>query len=137
MRVVYGFTSGGCSFYSVHIYELTILKNWHTTFQPTAWDILRNEKIFSYQKNRNPFIDHPEIIERMNNIGSNDPTPEIKTIEVSQQQINYRYVSPSTERTIYLVNTGNIQISENAVEKYLRKSLNELLKVLNSSAIVL
>jgi endonuclease I len=109
-----------------------ILKNWHTTFKPTAWDILRNEKIFSYQKNRNPFVDHPEIIERMNNIGSNDPTPEIKTIEVSQQQINYQYVSPSTERTIYLVNTGNIQISE--ISDVFTKNSNVIIKSVESTA---
>ena len=89
-----------------------ILKQWHTTFQPSAWDILRNEKIFGYQKNRNPFVDHPEFIERINNIGSNDPTPSITDLEISQQQITYNYVTPSTDRTIYLVNKGNTRISE-------------------------
>ena len=109
-----------------------ILKQWHTTFQPNAWDILRNEKIFGYQKNRNPFVDHPEFIERMNKIGSNDPKPEIRTIEVSQQQINYSYVSPSTERTIYLVNTGNIQISD--ITDIFTKSNNVIIKSVESTA---
>ena len=109
----------------------SILKQWHTTFQPTAWDIQRNEKIFGYQKNRNPFVDHPEFIERMNKIGSNDPKPEIKTIEVSQQQINYSYVSPSTERTIYLVNTGNIQISD--ITDIFTKSNNIIIKSVESA----
>ena len=68
----------------------------------------------------------------MNNIGSNDPTPEIKTIEVSQQQINYQYVSPSTERTIYLVNTGNIQVSE--ISDVFTKNSNVIIKSVESTA---
>ena len=91
-----------------------------------------NEKIFGYQKNRNPFVDHPEFIERINKIGSNDPKPENRTIEVSQQQINYSYVSPSTERTIYLVNTGNIQISD--ITDIFTKSNNVIIKSVESTA---
>jgi endonuclease I len=110
-----------------------ILKQWHTTFQPTAWDIQRNEKIFGYQKNRNPFVDHPEFIERMNKIGSNDPRPVIRNLEISQKQISYNYVTPSTDRTIYLVNNGNIEIPE--ISNVTSKNGNIIIKSVDATAL--
>jgi endonuclease I len=110
-----------------------ILKQWHVTFQPTAWDIQRNEKIFGYQKNRNPFVDHPEFIERMNKIGSNDPRPVIRNLEISQKQISYNYVTPSTNRTIYLVNNGNIEIPE--ISNVTSKNGNIIIKSIDATAL--
>ena len=84
-----------------------ILKQWHIDNQPSAWDIQRNEKIFGYQKNRNPFIDHPEFIERINSIGATDTKPEIKEAEVAQDAIAYGFVRNNERKNIYITNTGN------------------------------
>jgi endonuclease I len=35
---------------------------WHQDDPPDAFEINRNEVIYSYQNNRNPFIDHPEFL---------------------------------------------------------------------------
>jgi endonuclease I len=35
---------------------------WHQQDPPDAFEINRNEVIYSYQDNRNPFIDHPEFL---------------------------------------------------------------------------
>ncbi|OYU97750.1 MAG: hypothetical protein CFE21_05530 [Bacteroidetes bacterium B1(2017)] len=43
-----------------------ILKKWHQQDPPDAFEIARNEYIASSQKNRNPFIDHPEWAARIN-----------------------------------------------------------------------
>ncbi len=43
-----------------------ILKKWHQLDPPDAFEIARNEYIASTQKNRNPFIDHPEWAARIN-----------------------------------------------------------------------
>ena len=88
-----------------------ILKQWHIDNQPTAWDIQRNEKIFGYQKNRNPFVDHPEFIERINKIGSTDTKPVIKSAETAQSSLNFKYVDPTAERSVFIVNTGNQNIT--------------------------
>ena len=85
----------------------TLLKQWHTDNQPTAWDVQRNEKIFGYQKNRNPFVDHPEFIERINKIGATDTKPTIKSAEASQNSISYGTVGSTEQRFVYIVNTGN------------------------------
>ncbi len=39
------------------------LLQWHASDPPDANEQLRNDVVFSYQGNRNPFIDHPEWAE--------------------------------------------------------------------------
>ncbi|MFT4826972.1 MAG: endonuclease I [Bacteroidia bacterium] len=84
-----------------------LLKQWHIDNQPTAWDVQRNEKIFGYQKNRNPFVDHPEFIERINTIGATDTKPVIKEAEIAQSAIDYGFVRNNERKNIYITNTGN------------------------------
>lgn len=40
--------------------DLNVLLQWHQQDPPSALEIARNEYIYTVQKNRNPFIDHPE-----------------------------------------------------------------------------
>lgn len=42
--------------------QLQHLNNWNSEDTPDALERKRNDVIFSYQKNRNPFIDHPEWV---------------------------------------------------------------------------
>lgn len=42
--------------------KLSALLEWHEQDPPDAFEINRNEVIYSYQQNRNPFIDHPEYV---------------------------------------------------------------------------
>ncbi len=42
---------------------LSVLIEWHLNDLPDAFEINRNDLIFGYQGNRNPFIDHPEFVE--------------------------------------------------------------------------
>ena len=88
-----------------------ILKRWHLDYSPSASEIQRNEKIFGYQKNRNPFVDHPEFIERINVIGGTDVKPIIYDATTAQRIVNFKYVDPSTERGVYIINTGNQDMS--------------------------
>ncbi len=44
----------------------SILKAWHQQDPPDAFEIARNEYVFSIQHNRNPFIDHPEWVNLIN-----------------------------------------------------------------------
>ena len=41
--------------------KLSLLKEWHEADPVDAFEIQRNNRIYAYQGNRNPFIDHPEI----------------------------------------------------------------------------
>jgi len=42
--------------------RLSTLLEWHEDDPPDAFEINRNNVVFSYQGNRNPFIDHPEFV---------------------------------------------------------------------------
>ena len=43
--------------------DLAVLLRWHIEDPVDAWELERNETIYQYQGNRNPFIDHPEYVE--------------------------------------------------------------------------
>jgi endonuclease I len=47
---------------SVKIGKLSTLLEWHLQDPPNEQEQLRNDKIFRWQGNRNPFIDHPEWV---------------------------------------------------------------------------
>lgn len=38
---------------------------WHHLDPPSEFEMNRNDKVYSYQENRNPFIDHPEFVARI------------------------------------------------------------------------
>ncbi|MCK4569951.1 MAG: endonuclease [Bacteroidales bacterium] len=42
--------------------RLSTLLDWHEQDPPDAFEINRNNVVYSYQDNRNPFIDHPEFV---------------------------------------------------------------------------
>ena len=43
--------------------KLNTLLEWHQQDPPDDFEMNRNEVVFGYQQNRNPFIDHPEFVE--------------------------------------------------------------------------
>ncbi len=46
--------------------SLSLLLQWHQQDPPDKWEVERNNYIESKQKNRNPFIDHPEYVNYIN-----------------------------------------------------------------------
>ena len=42
--------------------DLATLLNWHENDPPDDYEMNRNNVVFNWQKNRNPFIDHPELV---------------------------------------------------------------------------
>ena len=53
--------------------KLSSLLDWHTSDPVDDFEINRNEIIFGYQQNRNPFIDHPNLVNFLwgENVGLN------------------------------------------------------------------
>ncbi len=56
---------------------LDVLLEWHANDPVTPEEILRNEIVFSFQGNRNPFIDHPEWVGCIfEGVGCGGPLPD-------------------------------------------------------------
>lgn len=54
-NLLYGNSLGG------NFANVDTLFEWHNEFPVTSWEILRNNRNYKEQGNRNPFIDHPEF----------------------------------------------------------------------------
>lgn len=53
--------------YSIDDDQEAMLKKWHREDPVDAHDRARNQMVFEIQKNRNPFIDHPELVDLIDN----------------------------------------------------------------------
>lgn len=64
-----GFTTGnmlgGSAFPGLQTWELNQLLAWHAADPVSATEIKRNDKSYTYQGNRNPYIDHPEYVNQI------------------------------------------------------------------------
>ncbi len=98
--------------YSNHFsVQQNILKQWHSTFTPDAVEERRNDDIATFQGNRNPFIDYPQLADRITNFVSNSSAPTINGIDITQASINFGTVSTDTLFNYIIVNTGNSVIN--------------------------
>lgn len=88
------------------------LRQWHKDFLPNAIEKKRNNDIFLIQKNRNPFIDYPQFVERINSLGSTSTVPVVKSIDIIEGSINFSEVEQG-KHPVYrycMVNNGNSDV---------------------------
>ena len=85
--------------------------NWQDTVD--AHERQRNNSIFSFQHKRNPFIDHPEFIDRISKFYGTATTTFAPEIFVSEDSINFgnASVGDTIERKIVIVNSGNANLT--------------------------
>jgi len=90
-----------------------ILRTWHNTYPPDSSEEERNKGIFLLQKNRNPFVDYPQLEERISKFVSNSTAPTQFGIDVLQTSINFGKVTIQKADTFnYLMyNRGNQTIN--------------------------
>ena len=90
LEVVNGFPSA-----VGQIGDLATLLDWHRNDPPDDYEMNRNNLVYNWQYNRNPFIDQPELVEYIwgNNVGENwDQTLSIEEIVSNDLTI---YPNPS------------------------------------------
>lgn len=90
----------------------SILRTWHSTFLPSMEEITRNEKISTMQHNRNPFIDYPQFIERIQSLSATSVASVVHSADFTQAQIDFGYVTSSASHlyNYVIVNYGNQDI---------------------------
>jgi len=73
-----------------NINMLPVLVQWHYQDPPDTWEINRNQGVYDFQSNRNPFVDHPEFVGRIwGGTDADDPT------HVPIAGLTYRTVYPN------------------------------------------
>lgn len=110
------------SFPGIQSWELEVLKQWHTQDPVSQREIDRNNAAYTYQRNRNPFIDHPEYVALI--WGTTTPDTEAPSTPTNL------IVTGSTSSTISLswtASTDNIMVATYDIY------LDETLKTSSSS----
>ena len=96
--------------YSSHFsVQQNILRNWHNSYPVTAAETKRNNDIFAVQGNRNPFVDYPQLEERITNFIANSVAPAQFGLDVLQTSINFgSFLNQQPDTFDYvMVNRGN------------------------------
>ena len=90
-----------------------ILRTWHQNFPPDSTEKKRNEDINTIQHNRNPFVDYPQFIERINSISNFSVAPSVSSVDLTEDTIVYGYVTTALSQVFnyVIVNDGNMDIN--------------------------
>ena len=86
-----------------------ILRQWHAAYPPDAAEQRRNDDVAALQNNRNPFIDYPQLLERISSVSSNSVADEAKQLILSRERVDFGSVPVGESRTFrwVLVNPGH------------------------------
>ncbi len=88
------------------------LRDWLKMYPPDSIAIRRNNGVFSQQGNRNPFVDYPQLIDRIDNLASATSTTPVRTsmlLADSRFQLT-GLVPNNVVYKVAVVNTGNQQL---------------------------
>lgn len=88
-----------------------ILRTWHEQFPPGTSEQIRNQAIYQLQNNRNPFVDYPQLIKRINKIAVQSNEPSLKDLYRSDDTI---FLAQGNGRAVFnfvLYNTGNQRLN--------------------------
>ncbi|HRS54560.1 MAG TPA: endonuclease, partial [Bacteroidales bacterium] len=109
-RAIFYFVTryGNCNIFLDQQQE-NILRLWSKKFPPDSIEIRRNEDIYRIQKNRNPFVDYPQFLERITSLYQYSQVSIKHSIEYNDTLINYGYIPAYTDfvYNYIIVNSGN------------------------------
>ena len=84
-----------------------LLTQWHQDFPPDSLDRLRNQGIYNLQNNRNPFVDYPQIVERVSDwVGTTPGNPQAQMMWSEDTLLCGTGMSMTGKRHLIIANTG-------------------------------
>lgn len=85
------------------------LREWLKLFPPDSVLRKRNDDIQSFQQNRNPYIDYPQFLDRMDQVRGTAAIPQLLNLFVADSSIQLGQVANGAQVTyrLLVVNTGN------------------------------
>lgn len=97
--------------------EEGVLRLWNNSDTVDAREQMRNQRIKTFQNNYNPFIAHPELIERIKSFSTNSPTVYKGEITASPFNVSYDTLAVNDTVSYYagIINYGNSALNINSV----------------------
>ncbi|MCB0737181.1 MAG: endonuclease [Bacteroidetes bacterium] len=71
-----------------------ILRSWHQSFPPTTKSEKRNNDIYGLQKNRNPFVDYPQLVYRFNSFTKTSTEQLENDVYINTSDVNFGIAKP-------------------------------------------
>ena len=109
--LLYFNTRYGDSLTQGNINMISTLRDWHIADPPDAAEVQRNQLVQSFQGNRNPFVDHPEFVNRIwGPVANEDETH----LESPSLRIDNIYPNPCRDKLTVLLDaksTDSVQAS--------------------------
>lgn len=99
--------------------KLSTLMQWHIEDPVDDFEMNRNEIVYSYQQNRNPFIDHPEFVNEIWGDPTNVSTTFEQAISCYPNPVNDQvFIEYSSSSTLHytLVNMNGSQLKNGLIE---------------------
>ena len=108
LQVVNGFPEGVTG----ELGDLATLLDWHRNDPPDDFEMNRDNVVYTWQFNRNPFIDQPDLVEYIwgNNVGE-DWDQELSITEANELQVQV-YPNPATNNVYVngILNKATIEV---------------------------
>ena len=107
--------------------EEGVLRLWNNSDTVDAREQIRNQRIKTFQNNYNPFIAHPELIERIKSFSTNSPTVYKGEITASPFNVSYDTLAVNDTMSYYvgIINYGNSALNINFVTSNLTQFIVE------------
>jgi hypothetical protein len=99
---------------SFYAQQAAVLEGWHQQFPPDSADRARNQGISALQNTRNPYVDYPQIMERLISLAGN-PQPNLAPqYWASEDTVELELWSwsagPMLRRRVVVTNPGNADL---------------------------
>lgn len=108
--------------------DLSTLISWHQNDPPDDFEMNRNNIIYDWQKNRNPFIDYPELVDYIwGNSFENIWNQPLSITQLSMQDVKV-YPNPVSDEKLYILNPNLTSIKIELLDTHGRLIFNRLIK---------
>ena len=97
-----------------------VFREWNKIDPVGSVEAARNDAIAALQLKRNPFIDHPEFVDRIYSFATNNDRPTFAEIKVLPSKINFdsTIINNSMTKEFYIANSGNGQLSIDSIKSF-------------------
>lgn len=88
------------------------LREWSMLDIVDNTELTRNQKISDIQKKLNPFISHPEFLDRIYSISMDEDFPKIQktSLSVKFAKVTSDYINSQKKLNVYITNSGNVNL---------------------------